>query len=185
MRGLQKSQPLRWNVEEAKRLASRGVKELLVIAQDSTCYGWDLNPKTSLHELMIELDKIDGLEWLRLHYAHPAHLHREMIAQFSHLDKLIPYIDMPIQHGSDKMLQLMRRGLKSDRIRKRIENLRKANDKIALRTSIIVGHPDETEQVFRDMMNLISEVQFDRLGVFQYSHEESTHAADTMEDNVT
>ena len=184
MRGLQKSQPLRWNVEEAKRLASRGVKELLVIAQDSTSYGWDLSPKTSLHELMIELDKIDGLEWLRLHYAHPAHLHREMIAQFSHLDKLIPYIDMPIQHGSDKMLQLMRRGLKSDGIRKRIENLRKANDKIALRTSIIVGHPDETEQDFRDMMNLISEVQFDRLGVFQYSHEESTHAADTMEDNV-
>ena len=184
MRGLQKSQPLRWNVEEAKRLASRGVKELLVIAQDSTSYGWDLSPKTSLHELMIELDKIDGLEWLRLHYAHPAHLHREMIAQFSHLDKLIPYIDMPIQHGSDKMLQLMRRGLKSDGIRKRIENLRKANDKIALRTSIIVGHPDETEQDFRDMMNLISEIQFDRLGVFQYSHEESTHAADTMEDNV-
>ena len=96
MRGLQKSQPLRWNVEEAKRLASRGVKELLVIAQDSTSYGWDLSPKTSLHELMIELDKIDGLEWLRLHYAHPAHLHREMIAQFSHLDKLIPYIDMPL-----------------------------------------------------------------------------------------
>ena len=83
MRGLQKSQPLRWNVEEAKRLVSRGVKELLVIAQDSTSYGWDLEPKTSLHELMIELDKIDGLEWLRLHYAHPAHLHREMIHQFS------------------------------------------------------------------------------------------------------
>ena len=184
MRGLQKSQPLRWNVEEAKRLASRGVKELLVIAQDSTSYGWDLNPKTSLHELMIELDKIDQLEWLRLHYAHPAHLHREMIAQFSHLDKLIPYIDMPIQHGSDKMLKIMRRGLKSDGIRKRIENLRKANSQIALRTSIIVGHPYETEQDFRDMINLISEVEFDRLGVFQYSHEENTHAADTMEDNV-
>ena len=184
MRGLQKSQPLRWNVEEAKRLASRGVKELLVIAQDSTSYGWDLNPKTSLHELMAELDKIDGLEWLRLHYAHPAHLHREMIDQFSNLEKLIPYIDMPIQHGSDKMLKIMRRGLKSDGIRKRIEGLRKANDQIALRTSIIVGHPDETEQDFQDMINLISEIRFDRLGVFQYSHEENTHAADIMEDNV-
>ena len=184
MRGLQKSQPLRWNVEEAKRLVSRGVKELLVIAQDSTSYGWDLEPKTSLHELMIELDKIDGLEWLRLHYAHPAHLHREMIHQFSCLEKLIPYIDMPIQHGSDKMLQLMRRGLKSDGIKKRIESLRRANEKMALRTSIIVGHPDETDKDFQDLIDLIKEVQFDRLGVFQYSHEENTHAADAMEDNV-
>ena len=184
MRGLQKSQPLRWNVEEAKRLVSRGVKELLVIAQDSTSYGWDLEPKTSLHELMIELDKIDDLEWLRLHYAHPAHLHREMIHQFSCLEKLIPYIDMPIQHGSDKMLQLMRRGLKSDGIKKRIESLRQANEKMALRTSIIVGHPDETDKDFQDLIDLITDVQFDRLGVFQYSHEENTHAADVMEDNV-
>ena len=184
MRGLQKSQPLRWNVEEAKRLVSRGVKELLVIAQDSTSYGWDLEPKTSLHELMIELDKIDGLQWLRLHYAHPAHLHREMIHQFSCLEKLIPYIDMPIQHGSDKMLQLMRRGLKSDGIKKRIESLRQANEQIALRTSIIVGHPDETDKDFQDLIDLITDVQFDRLGVFQYSEEEGTHGAEAFTDDV-
>ena len=184
MRGLQKSQPLRWNVEEAKRLASRGVKELLVIAQDSTSYGWDASPKTSLHELFSELDKIDGLEWLRLHYAHPSNLHREMIKRFSDLDKLIPYIDMPIQHGSDKMIKIMKRGLKSDGIKKKIESLRKANDNIAIRTSIIVGHPGETDKEFQELLDFISDIEFDRLGVFQYSHEENTLAGDVMKDEV-
>ena len=184
MRGLQKSQPLRWNVEEAKRLASRGVKELLVIAQDSTSYGWDASPKTSLHELFSELDKIDGLEWLRLHYAHPSNLHREMIKRFSDLDKLIPYIDMPIQHGSDKMIKIMKRGLKSDGIKKKIDALRKANDNIAIRTSIIVGHPGETDKEFQQLLDFISDIEFDRLGVFQYSHEENTLAGDIMKDEV-
>ena len=184
MRGLQKSQPLRWNVEEAKRLASRGVKELLVIAQDSTSYGWDASPKTSLHELFSELDKIDGLEWLRLHYAHPSNLHREMIKRFSNLDKLIPYIDMPIQHGSDKMIKIMKRGLKADGIKKKIESLRKANDNIAIRTSIIVGHPGETDKEFQELLDFISDIEFDRLGVFQYSHEENTLAGDVMKDEV-
>ena len=184
MRGLQKSQPLRWNVEEAKRLASRGVKELLVIAQDSTSYGWDANPKTSLHELFLELDKIDGLEWLRLHYAHPSNLLREMIKCFKSLDKLIPYIDMPIQHGSDKMIKIMKRGLKSDGIKKKIDSLRKANDNIAIRTSIIVGHPGETDKEFQELLDFISDIEFDRLGVFQYSHEENTLAGDMMKDEV-
>tara|TARA_B100001142_G_scaffold163523_1_gene163579 strand:- start:47 stop:1336 length:1290 start_codon:yes stop_codon:yes gene_type:complete len=184
MRGLQKSQPLRWNVEEAKRLASRGVKELLVIAQDSTSYGWDASPKTSLHELFSELDKIDGLEWLRLHYAHPSNLHREMIKHFGNLDKLIPYIDMPIQHGADKMIKIMKRGLKSDGIKKKIEALRKVNDNIAIRTSIIVGHPGETDKEFQELLDFISDIEFDRLGVFQYSHEENTLAGDVMKDEV-
>ena len=184
MRGLQKSQPLRWNVEEAKRLASRGVKELLVIAQDSTSYGWDASPKTTLHELFSELDKIDGIEWLRLHYAHPSNLHRNMIDHFKRLEKLIPYIDMPIQHGSDKILKIMRRGLKSDGIKKKIEALRNANSNIAIRTSIIVGHPGETDKEFNEMLDFISDVEFDRLGVFQYSHEENTLAADIMKDEV-
>ena len=184
MRGLQKSQPLRWNVEEAKRLASRGVKELLVIAQDSTSYGWDASPKTSLHELFSELDKIDGLEWLRLHYAHPSNLHREMIKHFGSLDKLIPYIDMPIQHGADKMIKIMKRGLKSDGIKKKIDALRKVNDNIAIRTSIIVGHPGETDKEFQELLDFISDIEFDRLGVFQYSHEENTLAGDIMKDEV-
>ena len=184
MRGLQKSQPLRWNIEEAKRLASRGVKELLVIAQDSTSYGWDATPKTSLHELFSELDKIDKIEWLRLHYAHPSNLHREMIKSFGRLEKLIPYIDMPIQHGADKMLKIMKRGLRSDGIKRKIEALRKANENIAIRTSIIVGHPGETDKEFQELLDFISDIEFDRLGVFQYSHEENTFAADTMKDEV-
>jgi len=184
MRGLQKSQPLKWNIQEAKRLASRGVKELLVIAQDSTSYGWDATPKTSLHELFSELDKVEGIEWLRLHYAHPSNLHRKMIEQFKNLKKLIPYIDMPIQHGADKMLKIMRRGLKSDGIKKKIDSLRNINDDIAIRTSIIVGHPGETDKEFNELLKFISEVEFDRLGVFQYSHEEDTLAGNMMQDDV-
>ena len=184
MRGLQKSQPLKWNIQEAQRLASRGVKELLVIAQDSTSYGWDATPKTSLHELFSELDKVEGIEWLRLHYAHPSNLHRKMIEQFKNLKKLIPYIDMPIQHGADKMLKIMRRGLKSDGIKRKIDSLRNINDNIAIRTSIIVGHPGETDKEFNELLKFISEVEFDRLGVFQYSHEEDTLAGNMMQDEV-
>ena len=184
MRGLQKSQPLKWNVQEAERLASRGVKELLIIAQDSTSYGWDATPKTSLHELFSELDKVEGIEWLRLHYAHPSNLHRKMIEHFKNLKKLIPYIDMPIQHGADKMLKIMRRGLKSDGIKRKIDSLRNINDDIAIRTSIIVGHPGETDKEFNELLKFISEVEFDRLGVFQYSHEEDTLAGNMMQDDV-
>ena len=183
MRGLQKSQPVEWNVEEAKRLANSGVKELLVIAQDSTSYGWDLSPRSSLHALMDELDRVNGLEWIRLHYAHPAHLHREMIQRFEQLEKLVPYIDMPVQHGSDKLLKTMRRGLGSDGIRKRIEDLRSVKPDIAIRTSIIVGFPGETDADFKELYNFVEEVAFDRLGVFTYSEEEGTHGA-SLEDDV-
>ena len=184
MRGLQKSQPLQWNVEEAQRLADSGVKELLVIAQDTTSYGWDLTPRSSLHELVDALNKVRGLEWIRLHYAHPAHLHQEMIMRFSQLEKLIPYIDMPVQHGSDRMLKSMRRGLASDGIRKRIDGLRNVNPDIALRTSIIVGFPGETDEDFQKLYDFVEDIEFDRLGVFTYSEEEGTHGA-TLKDDVT
>ena len=184
MRGLQKSSTLEQNLIEAQMLADRGVKELLIIAQDTTSYGWDLNPKSSLHELCDVLDKVNGLEWIRLHYAHPAHLHKEMIERFSKLEKLIPYIDMPTQHGADRMLKNMKRGLNSDGIKKRINQLREINDKISIRTSIIVGFPNETEQDFEDLYQYIKEVRFDRLGVFKYSEEEGTSAAVDYKDNV-
>ena len=183
MRGLQKSQPIKWNVQEAQRLADSGVKELLIIAQDTTSYGWDLSQKASLHELIDELNKVSGLEWIRLHYAHPAHLHREMIQRFSRLEKLIPYIDMPVQHGSDRILKSMRRGLSSDGIKKRIDEIRKINSDIALRTSIIVGFPGETDDDFKELHDFVEEIQFDRLGVFTYSEEEGTHGA-TLKDDV-
>ena len=184
MRGLQKSQPVEWNLMEARRLAKQGVKELLVIAQDSTSYGWDLDPKSSLHEMMYALDDIDGLEWIRLHYAHPAHLHRDMIQAYSEFNRVIPYIDMPVQHGSDRMLKRMRRGLKSEGIKSRIKALRDVNSEIAIRTSIIVGFPGETDEDFQQLMDMIEEVKFDRLGVFTYSEEEGTTAAADMEDDI-
>jgi ribosomal protein S12 methylthiotransferase len=184
MRGLQKSSTLEQNLLDAQNLVNQNVKELLVIAQDTTSYGWDLNPKSSLHELMDVLDKVKGLEWIRLHYAHPAHLNKKMIERFSHLEKLIPYIDMPTQHGSDHMLKKMKRGLNSAGIKNRIDLLRKANDNMSIRTSIIVGFPGETDKDFKELLNFAEDLQFDRLGVFQYSEEEGTSAAIDYKDDI-
>ena len=184
MRGLQKSQPIQWNVEEAKRMVSRGVREILVIAQDSTSYGWDLTPRASLSDLLKELNKIDGLEWIRLHYAHPAHLHKDIIQCFKSLDKLIPYIDIPIQHASDTVLKNMRRGLKIEGIRKKIDELKNIDSNIAIRTSLIVGFPNESDRDFRELYDFIDEVKFDRVGVFTYSEEEGTYGQKEYEDNV-
>ncbi len=184
MRGLQASNTLEGNLIEAQRLADNGVKELLIIAQDSTSYGWDLSPKSSLHELLDVIDKIDSLEWVRLHYAHPAHLHKEVIKRFSYLNKLVPYIDMPTQHGSDKILKNMKRGLNSSGIKRRINALRKSNDKMSIRTSIIVGFPGETDKEFKELYDFVEEVRFDRLGVFQYSEEEGTHGAKFYKDDI-
>ena len=184
MRGLQKSSTLEQNLVEAQNLSDQGVKELLVIAQDTTSYGWDLSPKSSLNDLMEVLDKVNGLDWIRLHYAHPAHLNKEMIEKFSSLDKLIPYIDMPTQHGSDKMLKNMKRGLDSSGIKKRIELLRTANNDMSIRTSIIVGFPGETQKDFNNLKAFVKDIQFDRLGVFKYSEEEGTSAAVDYKDNI-
>ena len=184
MRGLQVSNTMENNLLEAQRLADNGIKELLVIAQDTTSYGWDLNPKSSLHELLDILDNVNNLEWVRLHYAHPAHLNKEVIKRFSYLDKLIPYIDMPTQHGSDKILKDMRRGLDSLGIKRRIDALRNANDNISIRTSMIVGFPGETDKEFQELYDFVEEIKFDRLGVFQYSEEEGTHGAKAFIDDV-
>ena len=184
MRGLQKSNTLEQNLIEAQNLANQGVKELLVIAQDTTTYGWDLKPKSSLHELMHLMDGIDGIEWIRLHYAHPAHLNKKMIAKYSSLEKLIPYIDMPTQHGSDKILKNMKRGLDASGIKNRIDLLRNSNDKISLRTSMIVGFPGETDKDFQSLIDFVKDIKFDRLGVFQYSEEEGTSAALDYKDDI-
>tara|TARA_B110000438_G_scaffold295533_1_gene338675 strand:+ start:178 stop:1473 length:1296 start_codon:yes stop_codon:yes gene_type:complete len=184
MRGLQKSSTLEQNLLEAQNLANQGVKELLIIAQDTTSYGWDLSPKSSLHDLVHVLDKVKELEWIRLHYAHPAHLNIKMIEKFSNLDKLIPYIDMPTQHGSDNMLKKMKRGLDSTGIKKRIDLLRNTNQDISIRTSIIVGFPGETDNDFNDLLKFANDMQFDRLGVFKYSEEEGTSAALDYKDDI-
>lgn len=185
MRGKQISRPINVIITEAERLVNNGVKELLIIAQDTTSYGWDLPKKTRLGKLMIELDRIgDPLKWIRLHYAHPAHLSQNIIDSLAEMNKLCKYLDMPIQHASDKILSSMRRGLGKDGIRNRIDRLREAIPDIRLRTTVIVGYPGETEDDFRELCDFIEEIQFDRLGIFTYSEEEGT-LAENLKDNVT
>ena len=183
MRGLQKSRTIESIVDEAQRLAENGTKELLVIAQDSTSYGWDLEKKVYLSDLLRALNMVDGIEWIRVHYAHPAHLSKRIIEAMAECDKVCNYLDMPIQHASDTMLKSMKRGLGQAGIKKRIESLRTAMPGMALRTTLIVGYPGETQDDFFQLRDFIEETQFDRLGVFTYSEEEGTTAAD-LEDNV-
>ena len=183
MRGLQKSRTIPAILEEAERLVQNGTKEILVIAQDSTSYGWDLEKKVYLSDLLRELDQINGLEWIRVHYAHPAHLSQRIIDAIAECDKVCNYLDMPIQHASDDVLKSMRRGLGQDGIRNRIERLRKAIPNIGLRTTLIVGYPGETEKNYMELRDFVEEMRFDRLGVFTYSEEEGTLAAD-LEDNI-
>ena len=182
MRGLQKSRTISSIMHEAERLAENGTKELLVIAQDSTSYGWDLEKKVYLSDLLKELNNIKGIEWIRIHYAHPAHLSQRIIDAIANCDKVCNYLDMPIQHASDGMLKAMRRGLGQDGIKNRISRLRDAIPQIALRTTLIVGHPGETENDYHQLKDFVEDMRFDRLGIFTYSEEEGTLAADLKDD---
>ena len=186
MRGLQKSRPISAIVSEAQRLADQGVKEMLIIAQDSTSYGWDLEQKVYLSDLIYSLDESlpESVKWLRIHYAHPAHLSQRIIEAMAATDRVCNYLDIPIQHASDKILSSMRRGLGKDKMRERIQSIRDANPGIALRTTLIVGYPDETEEDFNELYDFVQEICFDRLGVFTYSEEDDTLAAD-LDDNVS
>tara|TARA_B100001109_G_scaffold90311_2_gene73637 strand:- start:811 stop:2097 length:1287 start_codon:yes stop_codon:yes gene_type:complete len=177
MRGLQKSRTISAIMEEAERLANNGTKELLVIAQDSTSYGWDLPEKVYLSDLLNSLNTIDNIDWIRLHYAHPAHLSQRIIDSLALSEKVCKYIDMPVQHASDSVLKSMKRGLNQKGIRDRINRLRKAIPDIAIRTTLIVGYPGETEDDFKTLYDFVEDVKFDRLGVFTYSEEEGTGAA--------
>ena len=182
MRGLQKSRTIDSIMWEAEKLSDKGIKELLVIAQDTTSYGWDLRPKQYLGDLIKELDQLD-FEWIRIHYAHPAHLSKKIIQAIADAKNICNYIDMPIQHASDPILKSMRRGLDSSGIKKRIHLLRDVVPNIKIRTTLIVGYPGETEKDFENLCSFIEDVQFDRLGAFTYSEEEGT-IAENLEDNV-
>jgi len=183
MRGLQKSRTIPAIMDEAIRLAENGTKELLVIAQDSTSYGWDLDQKVYLSDLLKNLNTVDGIEWIRVHYAHPAHLSQRIIDSIADSDKVCNYLDMPVQHASDIILKSMKRGLNQQGIRDKINRLRDASPGIAIRTTLIVGYPGETEQDFNELYNFVKDIRFDRLGVFTYSEEEGTSAAD-LDDNI-
>ncbi len=182
MRGKQRSRTIESLVNEANALVARGVKELIVIGQDTTTYGWDLSPKRYLHELLAELDDIEGLKWIRLHYAHPSHFSRKLIPIFKNAKRILPYLDIPVQHASSNMLALMKRGLDTDGLRRLLLELRKEIPQLKLRTSVIVGFPGESEEDFETLLNFLEEIQFERLGVFTYSEEEDTSGADLKDD---
>ena len=182
MRGLQKSRTIPEIMKEAQRLADNGVKELLVIAQDTTSYGWDLDEKVYLSDLLRELNTLDSIEWIRIHYAHPAHLSQRIIDAMADSNKVCNYLDMPIQHASDPILKSMHRGLGQDGIRDRIDRLRLANPDIRLRTTLIVGYPGETDKDFDRLKSFVEEIRFDRLGIFTYSEEDGTSGAMLKDD---
>ena len=183
MRGLQKSRTIPAIMEEAERLAKNGTKELIIIAQDSTSYGYDLAERVYLSDLIKELNTIRDINWIRIHYAHPAFLSQKIINAIAESDKVCNYLDMPIQHAADDILKSMRRDSTQNSIRNRISRLRSAVPEIAIRTTLIVGYPGETEEHFESLKSFIEEIKFDRLGIFTYSEEEGTSAA-ALEDNV-
>ena len=182
MRGNHRSKSIQDLVEETKNLVKNGVKEVILIAQDLTYYGLDLYKKRALSSLLRELVKINGIEWIRLHYAFPNGFPVDVLDVIKNESKVCNYIDMPLQHISSKILKSMRRGSKKENIIDLIQKIRKSNPEIAIRTTLIVGYPGETENDFNELRDWVKETKFDRLGCFTYSHEENTHAFNLIDD---
>ena len=183
MRGKHVSKKVEDLVTEANKLAKDGVKELILIAQDLTYYGLDIYKKRALAELLDALCKVDGIEWIRLHYAFPTGFPMEVLEVMKREPKICNYIDIPLQHISDKILKSMRRGTTQEKTTALIEAFRNAVPGMAIRTTLIVGYPGETEEDFEILKNWVQAMRFDRLGCFTYSHEENTHAFQ-LEDDV-
>lgn len=183
MRGKHRSTPLEDLVVEAEKLAANGVKELILIAQDLTYYGLDLYKKRNLAELLKALVKVEGIEWIRLHYAFPTGFPLEVLEVMKNEPKICNYLDIPLQHISDKILKSMRRGTTQEKTTKLLQQFREAVPNMAIRTTLIVGYPGETEADFQTLKNWVEAMRFERLGCFTYSHEENTHAY-TLEDDV-
>jgi ribosomal protein S12 methylthiotransferase len=184
MRGKHVSKPMEQIIEEAAQLVRKGVKEIILIAQDSTYYGLDLYKKRNLAELLEKLSQVNGLEWIRLHYAFPSGFPMDVLQVMAERDNICKYIDIPLQHASDRMLASMRRGITKEKTRELISQMRNAVPGIAIRTSMITGYPGETENDFNELIEFVKEIEFDRLGVFTYSHEENT-AAFRLNDDVS
>jgi ribosomal protein S12 methylthiotransferase len=176
MRGKHRSTPIEDLVNNAKSLARKGVKEIMLIAQDLTYYGLDLYKKRALAELLKELCKVEGIEWIRLHYAFPAGFPMDVINVMKNEKKICNYLDIPLQHGSTKVLKAMRRGTTREKTTQLIHDIRSIIPNIAIRTTLIAGYPGESKEDFQEMYNWVEEMKFERLGIFTYSHEENTHA---------
>jgi ribosomal protein S12 methylthiotransferase len=183
MRGTHKSTPIEALIEQAKSLAAKGVRELILIAQDLTYYGLDLYKKRALAELLQGLCKVEGIDWIRLHYAFPTGFPVDVLEVMRNEPKVCNYIDIPLQHISDPILKSMRRGTTQAKTNALLEVFRAEVPGIAIRTTLIVGYPGETEADFELLKDWVREQRFERLGCFTYSHEEQTHAF-TLEDNV-
>ena len=184
MRGKHVSRPIEELVKEAKSLAKGGTKELLLIAQDSTYYGLDLYKKRNLADLMKSISDVEGIEWIRLHYAFPAGFPMDVLEVMNERSNICNYLDIPLQHGSTRQLQLMRRGITREKTEELLHTMRDKVPGIAIRTTLIAGHPGETEADFQEMASFVERSRFDRLGVFSYSHEDNTHSY-TMNDDVS
>jgi ribosomal protein S12 methylthiotransferase len=183
MRGRHVSKPIESLVAEAENLVRQGVRELLLIAQDSTYYGLDLYGKRMLMDLLKRLSDVSGIEWIRLHYAFPSGFPMDVLETIAERSNICKYLDIPLQHGSTRMLTLMRRGITREKTEALLDRIRTAIPGIAIRTTLITGHPGETEEDFEEMVEFVRMQRFDRLGVFTYSHEEGTHSG-TMTDDV-
>jgi ribosomal protein S12 methylthiotransferase len=184
IRGNHISLPIEELKKEAEKLAKKGVKELILIAQDLTYYGIDIYKEQALHTLIKELTEISGIEWIRLHYAYPHKFPINIIKLMKQNPKICQYLDIPFQHISDSVLQKMRRGNNKAQTLELIQLLRQEMPNLALRTTLLVGHPGETEQDFEELLDFVRETRFDRLGVFPYSHEEHSYAFDNYEDVI-
>ena len=182
MRGKHKSRSIEDIVHEAKKMASQGVKELILIAQELTYYGLDLYKERSISKLLKKICDLEGIEWVRLHYAYPSGFPNELIDTIKNEEKICDYLDIPLQHISDDILKSMRRGSTKLKTNNLITNLRKQIPEISIRTTLIVGYPGETKTHFKELCDWVKEMKFERLGCFKYSHEENTHAYNLVDD---
>jgi ribosomal protein S12 methylthiotransferase len=176
MRGKHVTKPIEEVLREARELIDDGVRELILVAQDTTYYGLDLYGKVRLAELLRELDQLDGLDWIRVLYAYPMYFSDDLIDALAEAEKILPYLDMPLQHINDRMLRLMARRVNRRETVQLLDRLRKAIPNLAMRTTFIVGFPGETESEFEELLEFVREMQFERVGVFPYSHEPDTPA---------
>lgn len=184
IRGAHRSVPMEELVGEARMLAEGGVKELILIAQDTTYYGLDLYRRRALAELIGRLSEIDGIEWIRIHYSYPADFPEDVLEQMADNPKVCKYLDIPLQHISDGVLDRMHRNVDGAWTRELISRLRSRVPGVVLRTTMIVGHPGETEEQFSELLEFVREARFERLGAFTYSEEEGTYDADHFKDDV-
>ena len=184
IRGKHISVPMETLVEEARELAAKGVKELIIIAQDTTYYGLDLYKKRCLAELLRKLSEVEGIEWMRIHYSYPADFPEDVLEEMAHNPKVCRYMDIPLQHVADEVLDKMHRHVDGAWTRELIRRMREKVPGVALRTTLIVGHPGETSAHFNELVEFVKEARFQRMGAFTYSEEEGTYGAEHFKDSI-